>query len=93
LKQWPVERVTSADRCRSPDLFTNPAFWGKNEFFGVAGDEQVRLYLAAIKVAGQPQTIFVALDAPGVAADLGALSTAAAPVIDSIRLPEGAVVG
>jgi hypothetical protein len=78
---------------RCADLFTNPALWGKNEFFGVAGNEQVRLYLAAIKVAGQPQTVFVTLDAPGGAADLGALSTAAAPILDSIRLPEGALAG
>jgi hypothetical protein len=75
------------------DLFTNPAFWGKSEFFGLRGKEEVRVYLAAIKVLGEPQTVFVALDAPDGPADLGALDTAVAPVIASIHLPADAVAG
>lgn len=74
---------------RCADLFTNRAFWGK-DFFGVSGTEEVRLYLAAITVGGQPQTIFVALDATD-DADLAGLTAAAAPILDSLHLPAGAV--
>jgi hypothetical protein len=55
--QYGDPSCTSNPRCA--DLFTNPAFWGKNEFFGVMGNEEMRLYLAAIHVLGQPQTVFV----------------------------------
>jgi hypothetical protein len=85
--QYGDSRCPGNPRCA--DLFTNRAFWGK-DFFGVGGNEEVRLYLAAITVGGQPQTIFVALDATD-DADLAGLTTAAAPIIDSIYLPAGAV--
>jgi hypothetical protein len=57
------------------------------------GHEEMRLYLAAIHVLGQPQTVFVVLDAPAGTADLAGLATAAAPIIDSIHLPVAAVAG
>ena len=78
---------------RCADLFTNRALWGKNDYFGVAGNEEVHLYLAAIHILGQPQTVFVALDAPDGDADRAALETAAASIIASIHLPASAVAG
>jgi hypothetical protein len=85
--QYGDSRCPGNPRCA--DLFTNRAFWGK-DFFGVSGNEEVRLYLAAITVGGQPQTILVALDATD-DADLAGLATASAAIIDSIHLPAGAV--
>jgi hypothetical protein len=55
-------------------------------------DEVVRLYLAPIKVAGQSQTLLVALDAAD-DADLAHLAAEVAPIVDSIQLPAGAVAG
>lgn len=75
---------------RCADLLTNVALWGKGEYFGIAGDEQLRLYLAAITVAGQPRTLFVALDAVGGPTDLVALTAQTAPILSSLHLPAGA---
>jgi hypothetical protein len=75
---------------RCADLFTNRALWAKTEFFGLGGDEQLRLYLAPITVAGQPRTLFVAIDATGGASDLAALVKETSPILDSLRLPAGA---
>ena len=58
----------------------------------IGGDEEVRLYLATIQIAGRPPTFFVALDA-GDHAGLARLAQAAGPVIQSMRLPSGATGG
>ncbi len=74
---------------RCADLFTNRALWGANQFVGVAGDEEFRIYLAAITVSGQPQTLFVVLDAP-TDAGLTQLAAEAAPIVNSLQLPADA---
>jgi len=76
---------------RCADLFTN-SYWGSSNFYGIGGDEEVRLYLATIQIAGRPHTFFVALDA-GDHAGLARLAQAAGPVIQSMRLPSGATGG
>ena len=73
---------------RCADLFTNPTHWGTN-FYGIGGEEEASLYLGTIHTSSGPQTMIVALDGPN-HADLGRLSTAARPIIESIRLPAAA---
>jgi 2-iminobutanoate/2-iminopropanoate deaminase len=58
---------------RCADLFTNPTW---NDWFGIGGHEQVRLYLASIKTHGTPHTLIIVLDAAN-AAQLQHLATAA----------------
>ncbi len=74
---------------RCADLFTNRALWGANQFVGVVGDEEFRIYLAALTVSGQPQTLFVVLDAP-TDAELTQLAAEAAPIVNSLQLPADA---
>jgi hypothetical protein len=73
---------------RCADLFTNPTYWGTN-FYGIGGEEEAALYLGTIRTSSGPQTMIVALDAPN-HADLARLSTAARPIIESVRLPAAA---
>jgi hypothetical protein len=71
---------------RCADLFTRPLFWGSDEFYGIGGDEEIRLYLGSIRISGYLHTMIVALDATD-HADLLRLEAAAAPIIDSLNLP------
>jgi hypothetical protein len=71
---------------RCADLFTKPGLWG--DAYGIGGDEEVRLYLATIKVGGQPHTFLVALDGAN-DADLAHLANEVAPIINSVRLSSG----
>lgn len=89
--QYGDPACTANPRCA--DLFTNVALWGKGQFFGIAGAEQLRLHLAALTIAGQPRTLFVALDAVGGASDLAALTAETSPIIASLQLPAGATAG
>jgi hypothetical protein len=73
---------------RCADLFTNPTYWGPN-FYGIGGEGEAALYLGAIRTSSGPQTMIVALDGLN-HADLGRLSTAARPIIESVRLPAAA---
>jgi hypothetical protein len=75
---------------RCADLFTT-RYWGGNSF-GIAGDEEVRLYLGTIQISGSPHTFFAVLDAVD-HADLLRLENATKPVIGSVRMPAGAAGG
>jgi hypothetical protein len=75
---------------RCADLFTT-RYWGSNSF-GIAGDEEVRLYLGTIQISGSPHTFFAVLDAVD-HADLLRLENAAKPIIGSVHLPSGAASG
>jgi hypothetical protein len=68
------------------DLFTNRQW---SDFYGIGGDEQVRLYLGTIQISGRPHTLMVALDA-GDQYGLRHLENLAKPIIGSVRLPPGA---
>jgi hypothetical protein len=72
---------------RCADLFTN-RYWGSSNFYGIGGDEEVRLYLGTIQISGRPHTFLVALDAVN-HADLLRLEKAVDPIVDSVRLPTG----
>jgi hypothetical protein len=72
---------------RCADLFTN-SYWGSSNFYGIGGNEQVRLYLGTIEISGRPHTFFVALDAVN-HADLLRLEQAANPIVNNVRLPTG----
>jgi len=73
-----------ADRCA--DLFTNrETGGGTTDWYGIGGDEVVRLYIGKVRVGGT-HTFCVVLDAPNITA-LRTLEGAANPVIDSLRLP------
>jgi hypothetical protein len=72
---------------RCADLFTN-SYWGSSNFYGIGGDEQVRLYLGTIRISGNPHTFFVALDAVN-HADLLRLEKAANPIVSNVRVPTG----
>jgi hypothetical protein len=70
---------------RCADLFTNATYWGGN-FYGIGGDGQVRLYLAAMKRNGHSHTFYIALDASN-HANLLRLTQTAKPIIAAMRLP------
>ena len=74
---------------RCADLFTNRKW---SDFYGIGGDEEVRLYLGTIQINGNPHTLMVALDA-GDQYGLLHLENVAKPIIGSVRLPSGAVGG
>ena len=73
---------------RCVDLLTN-GYWGSSNFYGIGGDEEVRLYIGTIQISGTPHTFLVALDAVN-RADLLRLEKAANPIIQGVRLPTGA---
>lgn len=75
---------------RCADLFTTK-YWGSN-FFGIAGDEEVRLYLGTIQIGGSPHTFFAVLDTVDHAGLLRFENTVK-PIIGSLRLPSGVVSG
>jgi hypothetical protein len=72
---------------RCADLFTN-SYWGSSNFYGIGGDEEVRLYLGTIQISGSPHTFFIALDAVN-HADLLRLEKAAKPIVNNVRVPTG----
>jgi hypothetical protein len=76
---------------RCADLFTNRAYWGTNSY-GIGGPEVVHLYFIPITLTGASQTLFVALDAADTT-DLAHLAAEAAPILDTIHLPAGALAG
>jgi hypothetical protein len=73
---------------RCADLFTNSYWERSSNFYGIGGDEQVRLYLGTIQISGRPHTFFVALDAVN-HADLLRLEKAANPIVNNVRVPTG----
>jgi hypothetical protein len=74
---------------RYADLFTNRQW---SDFYGIGGDEEVRLDLGTIRLSGSPHTLMVALDA-GDQYGLRHLEKLAEPIIGSVRLPSSAVGG
>lgn len=60
--------------------------WGA-DFFGIAGDESVRLFMATVSTPGGDHTFFVVLDTPS-SAELVRFSSEAQPIIDSLALPQ-----
>ena len=70
---------------RCADLFTDAKHWGGGGF-GIGYPEVARLYLATIGKGANAHVFGVVLDADDMSA-LDRLMTAAAPIIDSIRLP------
>jgi hypothetical protein len=72
---------------RCADLFTN-SYWGSSNFYGIGGDEEVRLYLGTIQISGRPHTFLVALDVVN-HADLLRLEKAANPIVNNVRVPTG----
>jgi hypothetical protein len=65
---------------RCADLFTNRKW---SDFYGLAGDEEIRLYLGTTQISGSPHTLMVALDA-GDQYGLLHLENLAKPVIGSV---------
>ena len=64
------------------------SYWDSSNFYGIGGDEEVRLYLGTIQISGRPHTFFVALDAVN-HADLLRLEKAANPIVNNMHLPTG----
>lgn len=71
---------------RCANLITIPKYW-HGDFFGIGGDEEVRLYLATVRVGGQrDHTLMIVLDAPG-HHELVRLTRKAWPILHSLRPP------
>lgn len=68
------------------DLLTDPIHWGSN-FFGIGGDEAVRLFAGTITFPQGIHTIYVTLDAPS-AAELERFASEAQSIIDSLGAPQ-----
>ena len=76
-------------RCAA--ILTDPDHWGKN-FFAIGGDEVARLFIATVSYPTGDHTFLVTLDAPN-RDELAHLAAGAAPIIDSLQLPETYVGG
>jgi hypothetical protein len=72
---------------RCADLFTEPGIM-VNDFYGIGGLEQVRLYLGSVRTASTRDTIVVGEDATD-QADLTQLTHQTAAVLSSLVLPGG----
>jgi hypothetical protein len=70
---------------RCADLFTKPGYWGGG-FYGIGGEEEVRLYLGTVRLNEEPHTLLIGLDAVN-HADLGWLVGVVRPILESFRLP------
>ncbi|WP_448638664.1 hypothetical protein [Geodermatophilus sp. URMC 63] len=70
---------------RCVDLFTNPRTWGTNSY-GIGGDEEAMISLGTVALGDGTHTVVVALDSPD-HERLTRLSSAAQPIIDSVRFP------
>jgi hypothetical protein len=70
---------------RCADYFTNPDLWGSNSY-GIGGDEEATFYIGTVSFGGSPHTVVVALDALN-HERLSRLSSAAQPILDSVRFP------
>jgi hypothetical protein len=68
------------------DLFTDPIFWGGG-VYGIGAPAAVRLYLAEIGTGNEAHVFVVGLEAESESA-LQRLTSDAAPILNSIRLPE-----
>jgi len=76
------------DNPRCADLFTN-SYWAADQgFYGIGGDDEIRLYLGTIHISGKHHTFLIALHADN-HFDLLSLDKVAATILSSVRLPAG----
>jgi hypothetical protein len=68
---------------RCADLFRRQ---DNSEYASIGGPEQVRIDIAAVRIAGRQHTLFIALDAPDGHDELERLTAEAQPILRSVRL-------